>query len=214
MRHENLTGLRFGKLTAVSHAGRTDRGRAIWLFACECGGQKIAEAANVKSGSTRSCGCAAQEQRKTAAQSQRHALSASEMPRERKAWEGMLRRCYNPKHSSFVRYGGRGIGVCERWRESFACFFEDMGRAPEGATLERIDNARSYAPDNCKWASRKEQANNRRSNHLLTHDGITLNVAQWGDRLGWPKGTIANRLRYGWPVERILTEQPRHRQLP
>lgn len=133
------------------------------------------------------------------------------MPKERKAWEGMLRRCYSPKHPSFVRYGSRGIAVCERWRESFAHFFADMGPAPEGATLERIDNAKDYAPDNCKWASRKEQANNRRSNRLLTHDGVTLNITQWAERLGWPKGTIASRLKYGWPVERVLTEQPRHR---
>lgn len=211
MRYENLTGKRFGQLIAVSHEGRTEGGRAIWRFACDCGGQKIAEAANVKSGRTRSCGCAAQEQRKAAAQSQRHALSASEVPRERKAWEGMLRRCYSPKHPSFARYGGRGIAVCERWRESFAAFFADLGPAPEGATLERIDNAKDYAPDNCKWASRKEQANNRRSNRLLTHDGVTLNITQWADRLGWAKGTLASRLKYGWPVERVLTEKPRHR---
>lgn len=211
MRYADLTGTRFGKLIAVCYAGRTVQGRAIWWCNCDCGGSKQVEATYLKSGKTQSCGCMGTEQRKLAASRQGHALSKAEKPKERRAWNGMLRRCYDIKHPSFIRYGARGITVCAQWRDSFAAFYADMGDAPEYGSLERIDNSKGYSPGNCRWATRKEQANNRRSNRLLTLDGVTLNVGQWAERLGWNKSTIANRLALGWPVERILTDPPKPR---
>ena len=211
MRYVDLTGARFGKLVVSGYVGASERGQALWKCACDCGGEKIAAADNLKRGRTQSCGCLARAQREAAARTRCHDFSKAAKPREHSAWSGMLRRCYSEKHPSFIRYGARGIGVCDRWRESFARFYADMGDAPTGGWLDRINNDRDYSPDNCRWATAKEQANNRRNNRLLTFNGETMNVQQWSDRLGWSKSIIASRLHYGWSVERILTEAPRKR---
>lgn len=211
MRYINLLGTRFGMLVATSYVGADAKGQAVWECVCDCGGKKTAKAANLKRGRTNSCGCLAQKQRIFAAQSQKHPLSRTEKPKEYKAWEGMNRRCYSPKHPSYINYGARGIKVCDRWGESFANFYSDMGDAPNGTSLERIDNNANYSPENCKWATRAEQANNRRSNRMLTFNGETLNVSQWSKKLGWHKSIIAGRIYCGWPVERTLTQIPHHR---
>jgi len=213
MRYKDLTGNTYGRLTVTQYAGNTPKGQAQWLCQCECGGTKTVAADNLRRGRTSSCGCLANEQRKVAAQGQLHELSRSNKPREYDAWRGMLRRCYDTKHPGFARYGAAGIIVCESWRTSFAAFYSDMGKAPNGYTIDRIDNTKNYTPDNCRWATMKEQANNRSNNRLLTLNGETLNIAQWSERLGWHKSVITSRLRYGWPTERILTEQARqHRR--
>lgn len=209
-RIKDLTGVAFGKLTVVAHAGTDRRGRSLWHCLCECGGEKVVKAENLARGRTQSCGCMAQAQREQAAQSQAHAYSRSQWPREYKAWEGMIRRCTDPAWPQFADYGGRGLTVCSAWLMSFASFARDMGRAPVGGTIDRIDNTRGYMPENCRWASRKEQANNRRNNRLLTHNGRTMNVSQWAEHLGWKRNTLTNRLRNGWSVERTLTEAPHH----
>jgi hypothetical protein len=201
----DLTGQRFGLLTVTRHAGSDAAGRATWLCACDCGGEKVVKAAELKKGSTGSCGCLAKKQRQKAAQSQSHDYSRSKWPREYNAWEGMVRRCTDQSYDGFTNYGGRGIAVCERWMKSFRAFAEDMGRSPIGGTIERIDNAAGYYPENCRWASRKEQANNRRSNRLLTHGGRTLNVSQWAEELGIARATLYQRLHKGWPVDRVLS---------
>jgi hypothetical protein len=183
----------------------------MWKCACDCGGEKVATADNLKRGRTQSCGCLAQAQRVAAARGRRHGLSKAAKPREHSAWSGMLRRCYSEKHPSFIRYGARGIGVCDSWRESFANFYSDMGDAPTGGWLDRIDNERDYSLENCRWATAKEQANNRRSNRLLTHEGVTLNISQWSELRGWHKSVIASRLHIGWDIARALTQKPRER---
>lgn len=212
MRYTDLTGNTYGRLTVLRYAGNTPKGQAKWLCQCECGGTKITAADNLRRGNTSSCGCLANEQRKAAAQTKCHALSRAEKPKEHGAWHGMIRRCYDPKHPGFKNYGAKGIGVCEAWRTGFAAFYADMGDAPPKHTLDRLDNSKDYGPDNCRWATMKEQANNRSNNRLLTLNGVTLNAQQWSDRLGWHKSVIASRLYNGWTVERTLTTpvKPRH----
>lgn len=113
-------------------------------------------------------------------------------------WREMIERCYNPKGPQYSDYGGRGITVCERWFNSLPNFMEDMGERPSGYTLERVDNNGNYCPDNCRWATRLEQANNKRDNHKVTIDGVELTIAQWARKLGVTSELIRNRLYRGW----------------
>jgi hypothetical protein len=107
----------------------------------------------------------------------------------------MKRRCHNPRFINFRNYGARGIAVCERWRNSFTAFLEDMGACPDGLELERIDNEKGYEPGNCRWASRKEQCRNSRKNHFITANGKTLPLSQWSEETGVRAATIRRRIR-------------------
>lgn len=125
---------------------------------------------------------------------------------EYNAWKNMRARVLNPTNPSFKHYGGRGITMCERWNE-FSVFFADMGPKPfPGATLERKNNSIGYSPDNCKWATRSEQQNNRRTCIRVTHLGMTLTLAQWGKRVGISRSMISYRMKHGMdPVSSIFT---------
>lgn len=117
----------------------------------------------------------------------------------------MIGRCENKNDPRFKDYGGRGIKVCERWRHSFPNFLADMGERPPGMSIDRYpDKNGNYEPENCRWATPKEQSNNMRRNHLLTHDGETLTVSQWADRIGLQYSTFSVRIKRGWSMQRAL----------
>lgn len=122
-------------------------------------------------------------------------------------WANMVQRCTNPNNTHYDRYGGRGISVCERWR-SFTLFLEDMGTTwKEGLTLDRWPNRNgNYEPENCRWATRRQQCRNTSFNHLFTLNGETLCLQEWADRLGVSYVCILWRLKRGWTVERALTQ--------
>jgi hypothetical protein len=125
---------------------------------------------------------------------------------EYRIWTLMKDRCLNPSSGSFARYGGRGITICERWRESYAAFLADMGRRPgPGFSIDRIDNAGPYAPENCQWATMIQQARNTRRNKMLTLNGVTRCLAEWAELLSMDPTVLNHRLRLGWSVERALT---------
>jgi hypothetical protein len=121
----------------------------------------------------------------------------------------MTSRCYCASDSAFKDYGLKGIGICSRWRDSFENFLADMGECPPGMTLERIKGAENYSPENCRWATRKEQARNRSSNRHLTFRGQTKLMIEWSEALGIPMKYIHKRLARGWTVERALSEPVR-----
>lgn len=119
-------------------------------------------------------------------------------------WIGMHTRCNNPNHDNYSSYGGRGIKVCSRW-DDFLNFFKDMGDCPENATLERIDLNGNYCPENCRWASKKEQARNRRSNRIIEWNGEKKCLAQWAEDLHLPYKTLFRRITGGWTTKAAFT---------
>lgn len=182
-------GDRHGRLTAVRFSERR-KGRNIWEFRCDCGGVQFSDPKTVRSGGTRSCGCIRREtpQRRTHGQSK---------TRIYRLWFGMLERCRNPKNPNFRYYGERGIIVCEAW-QSFETFAADMGQAPDRYTLERKDNSRGYEPNNCKWATRKEQARNTRRNVIIKYQGRMMTVSEACELSGIKVPTVFNRIALGW----------------
>jgi hypothetical protein len=118
----------------------------------------------------------------------------------------MIQRCTNSNYTYYKDYGGRGIKVCDRWLNSFEDFLADMREAPKGLSLDRIDNNGDYTPENCRWATIKEQCNNTRCNHLLTYNGKTQSISQWANELGTKWITLYKRINtYGWSVDRALS---------
>lgn len=127
--------------------------------------------------------------------------------REYKTWTSMKIRCNRIGSQSYESYGGRGIKVCDYWMESFGNFYESMGPRPSGMTIERVDVNGGYSPDNCVWASWKEQANNRRNTVLLTIDGVSKTISSWADESPVNYSTISGRLRKGWShTDAVFTE--------
>lgn len=125
----------------------------------------------------------------------------------RATWTNMMQRCNDTNSTSYSNYGGRGIKVCERWQgvKGFSNFVLDMGKRPEGTTLDRINNDGNYSAENCRWANRKEQALNRRSNKFVTYKGITKTIFQWADETGYKRSTFSQRYyAYGWDIGKCI----------
>jgi len=121
------------------------------------------------------------------------------------SWCHMKQRCYNKDWVRYDRYGGRGVTVCDRWRDSFINFVADMGDRPSGGTLDRIDNDGNYEPGNCRWATRRQQAENRHNAKRITHDGYTMSVIDWAKKLGIKATTIRARLKRRLSAELVLS---------
>jgi hypothetical protein len=207
---QDLTGRVFGRLTVLGRGADRPTPNGLreirWRCLCVCGGTTEAIKANLTHGRTQSCGCLRQEL--LAVGRVTHGMGADgRYP----IWFAMKDRCLCETDPAYDRYGGRGITVCDRWLNDFPAFCADMGERPAGLTIERIDNNGNYEPGNCRWATMKEQSRNRRNNHMITHAGLTLCLAEWAERTAINYGTLRSRIaRYGWSVERALE----HYQLP
>jgi len=216
-RFQDLTGWTFGRWHVLYRAdARRNCPQVLWWCRCECGTERAVLSGSLKNGASRSCGCWNREV--LLARWRTHGKSGSlnngfqDRVPEYNAWAAMKDRCLNPKNAGFHNYGGRGITVCERWRSSFETFLNDMGGKPSPRhTLDRLDNDGPYCKENCRWATRQEQMNNVRYNHLLTLNGETQTMAEWSRRLGIPYATLKDRLRRGWPDEKVLSVKKRPR---
>lgn len=178
-------GDRFGRWTVVEKTA----GWSMWLTRCDCGTERESQSGHLFGGNTLSCGCYRDE-----LCSQRAKKHGGWGTAEYRVWCGIKGRCHSADNKDFPRYGGRGIAVCDRWRYSFEAFIKDMGARPfSKATIERVDNDGNYSPDNCRWATRKEQTENRHTSRIIVMDGERITVAEAARRLSIDRSTIRGR---------------------
>ena len=198
----NLTGQKFGRLLVLERTKNNSRNHAQWICQCDCGNTVTVTCASLRSGNTKSCGCTRKE--KLSAFRTKHKKSETKIY---KKWSSMIGRCYCKGATRYENYGGRGIKVCDEWLHNFQAFYEwAMANGySDDLTLDRKDVNGNYCPENCRWATQKEQANNRRNNHYLTYNGETHTITKWAEIKGLNPNTLKSRIYYlHWDIERAL----------
>ena len=179
----------------------------MWHCTCDCGNELVVRASSLRCGNTCSCGCLQRDRSAAAA-----LIHGGVGTPTYAVWSKIIERCYNPRTHLYSFYGGRGIRMSHRWRESYAAFRSDMGERPSSAhSIDRINNDGDYEVGNCRWATRAQQARNTSRNIIITHNGESLCMTDWAKRIGVSPGTIAYRLRVGLPIESVLYSG--HRQM-
>lgn len=192
------TGDRFGRLVVLTPCFGRNRHKAIQVEClCDCGKVKIVLAQNLLRGHTLSCGC----YHRQLPSRYIHGLSTSP---EYAIWQGIKARCFTPSATGYKNYGGKGITVCERWKD-FTMFYEDMGPRPSPEhSIDRVDCGKGYSKDNCRWATRAQQANNTTTNRIITIDGVSRTASEWASEQGLRRQVIAGRLHAGWTEQRAV----------
>lgn len=207
---KDRVGQKFGRLTVLKLSDRrTLHQTVIWICRCDCSNIKEIPANDLAMGKTKSCGCLKREiALAQVAKLTKHGQCYS---RIYKRWAGMMRRCYDSSKENFNLYGGRGISVCKRWH-SFEKFYKDMGEVPFGMTLDRIDTNGNYEPSNCRWATPKQQSNNRTNNKIIEWNGQKKTLSQWATDIGMSINALWARFDHSWGVEKALTTPLRVRR--
>jgi hypothetical protein len=207
---QDRVGHKFGRLLIKSLSFRiSPNGNKQPLAAClcDCGTEKEILLRSVVYGATTSCGCIHLELcRQKGLNNKTHGLSQT---RTFKIWAGMKTRCHNPKSTGYYKYGAKGVTVCEEWRESFETFLNDMGEAPKGMSIDRIDNSKGYSKENCRYATGTEQARNKTINRKIEIDGQTKILIEWVElyepKYGNHYSRVVQRLHSGWDIISALT---------
>lgn len=209
---QNLSGKRFGSLVVLEFDHRdTNSRKRFWKCKCDCGKICIVYQNHLKSGHTKSCGCA--HSRKDI--NVKHGCCRRKVPKERiyKIWAGMKNRCFNKNNQAYNKYGGRGITVCKEWLD-FSNFKEwsfNHGYS-NNLSIDRIDVNGNYCPENCRWADEITQANNRRNSVYLTINNETHTMAEWTKIYNLPRGLINSRINeLGWDIEKAITTPPKRK---
>jgi hypothetical protein len=199
-RRASLVGEVFNRLTVIEAVG-SNQGKCYWKCQCSCGKEVVANTYMLRSGKKQSCGCLASEL--LALRNMTHGKSDHPLYG---AWLKIADRCYNPNCKCYRHYGGRGIEMCQRWRDSFEAFLSDMGERPCGCEIDRIDNNGPYSPENCHWVTHEKNMRNTRRNRLVTIDGETKCVAEWCELYGIPQSVVGSRMNsYGWDDVKAIT---------
>ncbi len=200
----DLTGQTFERWKVLEWAGKISFGRHTWLCRCQCGTEKIVIGNTLMAGTSRSCGCLALELVRT------HGMESTPTYN---SWARMKQRCLNPEYKQYSYHGGRGISICDRWL-SFENFFADMGEKPNGTSLDRIDNDGNYEPENCRWATPKEQVRNRRNTVWVEFNGEKMPLGELANRVGIPDNILRHRINRGCSAEQavLLVGRKRERQ--
>lgn len=193
-KYRDLAGCKFGRIRVIKpvdekcESGKHKR----WICICDCGKFKVCYSDKLLKGDNKSCGCINHGKTKT---------------RLYHIWAHMKDRCYNSKGQNYHLYGERGITICDEWLSDFMNFYKwSMAHGySDELSIDRIDNNKGYYPDNCRWTNMKIQANNTRSNHLITYLNETKTLTEWAEQLGIKSNTLLYRLRRGWTVERAFT---------
>lgn len=207
MKYIDLTGQKFGRLTVVkrveNYVSPKGQKQAQWLCKCKCGNLIVVRCGSLRTGNNLSCGCLGKEHRTSSLTTHGHCNN-----RLYRTWQNMKGRCYNSHSTRYKDYGGRGITVCDEWLHDFQPFY-DWAMAngyDDNLTIDRIDVNGDYEPNNCRWTTSKEQANNTRRNRLITYNGKTQTVQQWADETGISYNALLARInKLNWNIERALT---------
>jgi hypothetical protein len=192
-----FAGMRVNKLTLLKKVSIAGRRGVFWMCVCDCGSITTKYGGYIRNRSAVSCGCA------MAASKRKHGMSKSP---EYKAWDNARSRCYRQKDPKYPLYGGRGISMCEEWRNSFEAFYADMGPRPTSKhSLDRVDGNGHYEPKNCRWATIEEQNNNRSSNRHITVSGVSMTVAQASQKYRIPHHKILARVNCGMSGDEAIS---------
>lgn len=197
---KNIQGKKFSKLYVLSPAQKP----ATWVCLCDCGKLCEKSQTNLRRGDAKSCGCLRLEYNQNRRRFHGKPFGRHSHKTEYTIWACAKSRCINPKDTNYKNYGARGIKMCPAWSESFEQFIKDMGRRPQGLTLDRIDFNKGYSKENCRWATQKEQQNNKRTNTIMTYKGKRLNLKQWSELTGIRYDTVVNRYTKGLEPEKVL----------
>lgn len=199
MKIVDMTGATINGVEVMSMIG-SSKGKMVWNCKCKCGATFHAVGTSLRTGKTKSCRICTKA--KTASAATKHGFTGT---REYNSYNAMMSRCYKISDKRFDRYGGRGIKVCDRWRDSFSNFIADMGIQPSRKhSIERIDRNGDYEPSNCVWATTIEQANNRSNNTLIDINGCTKTITQWSRESGINRTVILRRMKRGISGEQLI----------
>lgn len=199
---EDISGKIFGRLTAIKYIGKSKGKQTLWECKCDCGNIAIVHHQNLKSGHTSSCGCYNSE-----VASEREKEHGQSGTRLYNIWHDMIYRCYNGNHRSYKDYGGKGIIVCNEWKDDFEAFrnWAIENGYKENLSIDRIDSDKNYCPENCRWATDIQQANNTSRNLIFTVDGCTDTLANLCRKYNIPYTLAHSRIYRNWDIKKALT---------
>jgi hypothetical protein len=197
----------YGRWKVLRCDGRIEK-RTAWLCRCVCGTIRRVIGSSLTTGVSKSCGCGPVEMARNRTGEKNHAFKHGMTNTATfKSWQSMIGRCHNKNNSNYKNWGGRGIRVCNRWRQSFLNFLKDMGERPRGTSLGRRNNNLGYNKKNCRWETQKQQNRNRPGyNRTISHRGRMLTIAEWSEITGLKYGYIWNRVNKGQTIEQIIKE--------